>query len=1035
MAIQTLVSNVGNQPHATGLSNQAHIIYASNAGKWLHFYFTGTNTLQCDYSADFSTWASAGSLTLTNNHNLEGRNLSVAYVNAGGTDAIHIAISYQVSTSDHRAYHVRATFSGTAISFGTETEIGSSSGEAAATQPVDGAVVGVDSNSKIFHPTGFLNEGGGTWASESVARYPNADTAAAWTMGTPTIDLNVTNVTNGVGSYFICSLGSGSMLTISDNGTASTGNGWKNLNWSKWSGSSWSASANVLGSSLSANSDDNNWGAVARSTSDIHLVYKSATSTLTHLRFNGTSWSAGDTIASETIKDASGISLITDGTSVWLFVIDNTNNVIKYTKWVSGTGWSAWTTFESSTANRNNLSVCPQIVSNQIAVIWTDGASSPFAIKGELLTLATTSTHDLSTLFALKAQASQDLSTLFSLAQQQTKDLSTLFALAQQTSTDLSTLFALAQQTSTDLSTLFVLAGTAATNDFSTLFVLTATGTALVLYGLQASASTLPQAAALTNQQGSLTSATINTLLGQATGFGEITGKGTTTAWPSFLALPEPSGLGFLWDVTTLELQQIQAGQWQPELTLSVDHGSVVADLYCRVFLWMAGCFVPVQPVGGGGLLKSGVTLTTTPQTLLWPGGQLLPPISFIKGAKLYLDLWANVLSNSSGNSGTNLQLVVSAAATGESACQVVTPGYVPLPLEQQKKLWTFGGFCLNDGTNYKIPSRPYALPEVTPTIQPIARMDGSKITDVVVQPRKIAVPLEVLGVGRDDVAMKLDALYQALAQRQQKLVLAADGRYVLADALSAPYKFVPGDVQRAQLTVTFQSPVAYATSPIIQQYTSGPVAYPSVGGGSYAQTVILPGNGGNAPSLPTLVVTNSSPPVFVTLTSQLNSGTAYTSLAVTATQNALSAGDTLKIGSSPSQTVTVSANVSAGATSIPVTSFTASNTFAIGATVARVFAITSLTIQQVTNGAALTIAQNLYADQGSGADSWTIICDPFATSGESVFYRNQTTPQAHTGTFKLAVEPTPTTWTITAAAASQPTLTVNWAWAARYLT
>lgn len=92
--------------------------------------------------------------------------------------------------------------------------------------------------------------------------------------------------------------------------------------------------------------------------------------------------------------------------------------------------------------------------------------------------------------------------------------------------------------------------------------------------------------------------------------------------------------------------------------------------------------------------------------------------------------------------------------------------------------------------------------------------------------------------------------------------------------------------------------------------------------------------------SNPTFSVTSVEEAVHLdaTLTTALVSGTAYTTIDVSALTVAISSGDSLVIGSgSTTQTITANADTTAGATSIPVASFTANAAYANGTVVSFV--------------------------------------------------------------------------------------------------
>lgn len=111
------------------------------------------------------------------------------------------------------------------------------------------------------------------------------------------------------------------------------------------------------------------------------------------------------------------------------------------------------------------------------------------------------------------------------------------------------------------------------------------------------------------------------------------------------------------------------------------------------------------------------------------------------------------------------------------------------------------------------------------------------------------------------------------------------------------------------------------------------------------------------------------------TLTTALASGTAYTTLAVSALTAAVASGDSLVIGSgATTQTVVASAAAAPGATSVSVTSFVANAAYAIGVTVVDVQPGTAAAVfkiaQPVTSYTAGVGVQVQYA---SGAITFTV--------------------------------------------------------------
>lgn len=452
MASVTIVSSAPGA-NGTGQGTQAHIIYASNIGRWMVAYFSGTNVLSTTFSSDFSSWSAGTTKTLANSHNSEGRNLSMAYANISSNDVVHFSTSYAISNTSKKTYFIRGVLSGTTtVTYGTETQVGST-GTNNFAQASDGNAVMLDStNHKRFQGSGFILDSGG-FGNMDAETYAGADTGSGWTPGTETT-ATITTVATVIGGRWMGDLQNGNAIYITTNG-ASYPSSETQLFWSKGTAGSpvsWGASANVFGSTQSA-FNVNDWGACVRTGSDVHVVLRTGSNTYSHQRWNGTSWSAGDSITTQTSKSAAGVALVSNGSDVWMFIIDSAaGNAVKYNRWSSGTGWLGWNTLESSSQTRNNISVCPQIQNNLISVIWTQTNGGNFDLTGEQLNISTS--VDLATRFRLAAQVTSNLSSRFRLAV--AKDLSTRFRVSAQVTKDIATRFRLA--VGKDLSSRFRLA-------------------------------------------------------------------------------------------------------------------------------------------------------------------------------------------------------------------------------------------------------------------------------------------------------------------------------------------------------------------------------------------------------------------------------------------------------------------------------------------------------------------------------------------------------------------------------------------------
>ncbi len=137
-----------------------------------------------------------------------------------------------------------------------------------------------------------------------------------------------------------------------------------------------------------------NWGAAQVSATDTHLVVLNNNSNaFTHERYSGTAWAAGNTIASLTLNTSpSGIALVSDGSSVWMFAIDSSKN-ITYNKWTSGGGWGGWTVLEATRTNTpNHVTACYSAAAGGILVAWTEYTGSNYNIIGSFLSTAAAAT-------------------------------------------------------------------------------------------------------------------------------------------------------------------------------------------------------------------------------------------------------------------------------------------------------------------------------------------------------------------------------------------------------------------------------------------------------------------------------------------------------------------------------------------------------------------------------------------------------------------------------------------------------------------
>ncbi len=201
--------------------------------------------------------------------------------------------------------------------------------------------------------------------------------------------------------------------------------------------------------------------------------------------------------------------------------------------------------------------------------------------------------------------------------------------------------------------------------------------TALTVYLTNTASTTLSSAEQLYSTAGSPSTGNHSTTLGSATGWGEVWGKGTGTAWAAGGSIGSPTGNGFLFDVTTLEGNDLLVGAFTATIRLqSSGTGSVAftCDVHVRAYKYNGGTYTAIadtvlatQVISTSGTNVSPTVTTTGSNT------------TFTTGDKLYLDIWLNVTVNAGASTEVIKLLNLStdtAGKTGNTTAQLVTPGY-----------------------------------------------------------------------------------------------------------------------------------------------------------------------------------------------------------------------------------------------------------------------------------------------------------------------------------------------------------------------
>lgn len=377
----------------TGRGYQQHLVYLVNSGKWLLAWQDSSDATKLKFlvnsTPDFTTgsWsAPTGSpYTLASSFSNDGTNRSGAnhhltYKNIAGNDVLHIEQGLY-NAGFRFTGHIRAHFSGSTLTVDSDT--GQIAGGGASTpQGVGGTIASNNCPAQVWDS----NTGVTGYASA------DADTGSSWSNAnwvvtpSPTLVASTTSDPNGM---CLWPMSSGKLLALHEDASDVEPTSMKNVFYFLYNGSAWGVSATAGFTALGAGVDPNNFGAVNCGTSDVHCVLRTGSNTYSHRRFNGTSWSAGSSIPNQNSKAGAGLAMASDGTNVWLVIIDSdVANTVRFIRWTPSAGWDAtWTALETSSKTRNCISVANAPGSSVLGVIWTETNGATFDIAGTTLTL------------------------------------------------------------------------------------------------------------------------------------------------------------------------------------------------------------------------------------------------------------------------------------------------------------------------------------------------------------------------------------------------------------------------------------------------------------------------------------------------------------------------------------------------------------------------------------------------------------------------------------------------------------------------
>ncbi len=382
----TIVSGLPIGANATGHGNQSHLVYAANQQRWWLFtlklvsntsiasYVSSTNDLNtATWSQSTSSPVFPSSETLSAN---DGRNFGCLNVTNGTTDALHISASMIDSTD---LLHIRATFTGASSITWESWNDFSPSGN---TTP-GGNALGISTPSKFIHEVGCNLVG---LANPGARVSTNPDTGATWTTGFgATTSLKTTAL--GSNSYGIAPLASDGMVVVYEDGGG--GNNSNGLNYSKFSGTWTAASGSTTGNGTTVQ-DQNDWCLCGVDTTHVYSIRRSGSNTFDWRVFDGTAWATpANGIPNQNHQDGSGLFAATNGSSLWLFLLDSAaGQPIWYNKASNASTtptWGTWTQLDDGDSVRNFISGYPAIGNNQVGIIYTVARGSNIDVQVTVL--------------------------------------------------------------------------------------------------------------------------------------------------------------------------------------------------------------------------------------------------------------------------------------------------------------------------------------------------------------------------------------------------------------------------------------------------------------------------------------------------------------------------------------------------------------------------------------------------------------------------------------------------------------------------
>lgn len=396
MAI-TIASNLTLASGIPWGCNQSPLIYATNQQRWWFFLCDSTldsTHVRCWVSSSndltSATW-SAGTTSPAMSSGLTAddlRTMAALFLNPSSsltTDAVHVEVQKNNGSTD--VQHIRATLTGaSSITWGSWVD----TNETGSMSVTFGNCLGVATDGSIHSLGAGLNTTSVTGAYARKAS--NADTSASWTNAWGAgaeIDGGV--IPPFPSSNALAPLASAGMLAVYDNSGGGDGINNTGLRFQRYaSGTTWpTAGASTVGNGTSSQ-NNNDWGMVGIDTTHVPCIRRNSSSTFIHSLYSGSAWLSKTNPPDHNHLAGSGIFMATNGTNMWIFVLDSASNQpIQWNQYTVGTNsWGAWIQLEAagSTA-RNAIGGSPVVGNNQIGVVFTAVNGSNFDINVSALSL------------------------------------------------------------------------------------------------------------------------------------------------------------------------------------------------------------------------------------------------------------------------------------------------------------------------------------------------------------------------------------------------------------------------------------------------------------------------------------------------------------------------------------------------------------------------------------------------------------------------------------------------------------------------